>query len=385
MLEDVYVIGVGMHPFGKHGASNRTMSYTAGKAALQDAGIKFRDVGYLYNGYLGGDPIEGVGYAKDLGLTGVPVVHIENASATGSSAFREACLQVAGGGVEVAMALGYDDIVRMGKRMMQTHMAEGPKVEGMVLPAAFFALWAVRRMHEAGTTIETFAKVAAKNWNHARFNPMAQRQADHEVTVEEVLASSMIAYPHTSMMACATGGGAACAIVANKKWAKKLANGRPLVRVTASQLASEQYVDGHIFMGAVVGPSELTATTTKAAYEQAGVGPKDISFVHVHDAFPIEELMYYESMGFAAPGEGDKLIHDGTTALGGRCPWSPDGGLIARGHPGGPTGLAQVWDSTLQLRGEAGKRQVAGAKNGLVHMMGAGSVCAVHVLSRENA
>ena len=105
-LEDVYVVGVGMHPFGKHGASNKVMAYTAGKAALQDAGLKFRDVGYLYNGYLGGDPIEGVGIAKELGLTGVPVVHVENASATGSSAFREAALAVAGGHAEVAMALG---------------------------------------------------------------------------------------------------------------------------------------------------------------------------------------------------------------------------------------------------------------------------------------
>lgn len=383
MLEDVYVVGVGMHPFGKHGASDKIMAYTAAKDALKDAGLKFRDVKYLYNGYLGGDPIEGVGIAKELGLTGVPVVHVENASATGSSAFREACLQVASGQVDVAMALGYDDIIRMGQRMMRVMMAEGPRVEGIVLPAAFFAMWAVRRMHECGTTVETYARIAAKNWNHARYNPMAQRRSDHEVTAEEVLKSNMISYPHTSMMACATGGGAACAIVATKKVAEKLANGRPLVRVLASQLQSEQYVDGHIFMGAVVGPSELTQTTGQAAYEQAGVGPEDINFVHVHDAFPIEELMYYELLGFAAPGEGDKLVYDGTTALGGKCPWSTDGGLIARGHPGGPTGLAQVWDATLQLRGEAGQRQVEGARTGLVHMMGAGSVCCVHILQRQ--
>jgi len=250
MLEDVYVVGVGMHPFGKHGASDKIMAYTAAKDALKDAGLKFRDVKYLYNGYLGGDPIEGVGIAKELGLTGVPVVHVENASATGSSAFREACLQVASGQVDVAMALGYDDIIRMGQRMMRVMMAEGPRVEGIVLPAAFFAMWAVRRMHECGTTVETYARIAAKNWNHARYNPMAQRRSDHEVTAEEVLKSNMISYPHTSMMACATGGGAACAIVATKKVAEKLANGRPLVRVLASQLQSEQYVDGHIFMGA---------------------------------------------------------------------------------------------------------------------------------------
>lgn len=383
-LEDVYVVGVGMHPFGKHGASNKVMAYTAGKAALQDAGLKFRDVGYLYNGYLGGDPIEGVGIAKELGLTGVPVVHVENASATGSSAFREAALAVSGGHAEVAMALGYDDMLRMGQRMMQIFMAEGPRVESLVLPAAFFAMWAVRRMHDYGTTAETFAKIAAKNWNHARHNPNAQRQSNHEVTAEEVLASKEVAWPHTSMMACATGGGAACAILANKATARRLANGRPLVKVTSSQLQSEQYVDGHIFMGAVVGPSELTRTTAQASWEDAGIGPEDISFVHVHDAFPIEELMYYELMGFCGDGEGDRLVAEGATSLGGRIPFSTDGGLIARGHPGGPTGLAQVWDATLQLRGEAGQRQVENARHGAVHMMGAGSVCAMHILSRED-
>jgi acetyl-CoA acetyltransferase len=143
-------------------------------------------------------------------------------------------------------------------------------------------------------------------------------------------------------------------------------------------------VDGHIFMGAVVGPSELTRTTAQASWEDAGIGPEDISFVHVHDAFPIEELMYYELMGFCGDGEGDRLVAEGATSLGGRIPFSTDGGLIARGHPGGPTGLAQVWDATLQLRGEAGQRQVENARHGAVHMMGAGSVCAMHILSRED-
>ncbi|MDY6941728.1 MAG: thiolase family protein [Pseudomonadota bacterium] len=385
MLEDVYVVGVGMHPFGKHGKTNREMAYTAAKDALKDAGTSFKEMGYLYNGYIMGDMTEGVAIAKDLGLTGLPVVHVENASATGSTAFREACLQVASGKVGMAMALGFDDIVRMGQMMMQMMTAQGPRIEGIVLPAGFFAMWAVRRMHEYGTKPEIFAEIAAKNWNHARFNPMAQRQSDHEVTAEEVLSAKAVAYPHTSMMACATGGGAACAIVANKEWAQKLANGRPLVRVVASQLQSEQYVDGHVFLGAVVGPSELTRTTSKACYEEAGLGPEDISLVHVHDAFPIEELMYYELMGFCDEGEGDKLVLEGATKIGGRIPFSTDGGLIARGHPGGPTGLAQVWDATLQLRGEAGKRQVDGAQNAAVHMMGAGSVCVMHMLSREDS
>ena len=380
MKRAVYVIGVGMHAFQKEAPPLRDMAFTAGRAALTDAGIRFADVGALYNGYIGGVMLEGVTYAKDFGLTGVPVVHVENASATGSSAFREAVLAVAGGACDAAMALGFDDMLRRGPRGLGG--GGRPGIEQTILPAAFFAMWAVRRMHDYGTRVETFAKIAAKNWNHARANPYAQRRADAEVTPEQVLAAPMVAYPHTAMMACGAGGGAACAIVADSRTARRLARGRPLVRVTASQLQSERYTEGHVFLGAVVGPSELTRTTARAAYEQAGVGPDALDLVHVHDAFPIEELMYYELLGICADGDGDKLVEEGATAIGGRIPFSTDGGLIGRGHPGGPTGLAQIWDLTQQLRGESGARQVAGARIGMAHMMGAGSVCAIHILER---
>jgi acetyl-CoA acetyltransferase len=389
MDRDVYVIGVGMHPFGKHGASARDMAFTAGVAAMENAGISFKDIGYLYNGYIADRLFAGVSYAKDLGLTGVPVVHVENASATGSSAFREAVLAVGGGTCEVAMALGFDDMARLSGATGGGGGGGGrkrrPSMESLLLPAAFFAMWAVRRMHDAGTTVETYAQIAAKNWNHGRLNPMAHRRSGHEVTAEEVLASEMVAYPHTVMMACAAGAGAACAIVATREWAEKHANGRPLVKVRASAMQTEQYAPGHVFMGAVVGPSELTRSTAQEAYEQAGLGPQDLSLVHVHDAFPIEELMYYELLGICGEGEGDRLVAEGATALGGRIPFSTDGGLIARGHPGGPTGLAQICDVTQQLRGEAGKRQVENARIGMAHMMGAGSVCVVHILEREAA
>lgn len=385
MNRDVYVIGVGMHPFTKEYVPLRDMYFAAGVGALRDAGVKFADVGCLYNGYIGGGMMEGVGYAKDLGMTGLPVVHVENASATGSSAFREAAWAVSGGAADVAMAIGFDDMARMGmpRRKPAPGMRPGlPGFEDVMLPAGFFAMWAVRRMHEVGTTAETFAAIAAKNWNHARHNPMAQRRADHDVTVAEVLAAPMVAYPHTAMMACASGAGAACAIVATREWAERCANDRPRVRVIASQLQSEVYSEGHVFLGAVVGPSQSTERTARLAYEEAGVGPEDLSLVHVHDAFPIEELMYYELLGICGKGEGDRLVHDGDTKIGGRIPFSTDGGLIARGHPGGPTGIAQVWDATRQLRGEQGRNQVEGANLALVHMMGAGSVCAIHILQK---
>jgi acetyl-CoA acetyltransferase len=382
MLErDVYVIGVGMHRFGKHNVSRRDMSYVASLEALEDAGISFAELGALYMGSISGRSMESVGFAKDLGLTGLPVVHVENASATGSSAFREAVMAVAGGHAEVAMAVGFDSQLRN----LSAGAAAGNRpasMEAVILPAAYFALWAVRRMHERGTTVETFAKIAAKNWNHARFNKYAERQAENVITTEMVLAAPMVSYPHTAMMACGAGAGAAAAIVASREVAERYRNGRPMVQVAASQMQSEVYQPGHVFLGAVVGPSESTRLTARAAYEESGVGPGDLSLVHVHDAFPIEELMYYELLGICADGEGDGLVAEGATEIGGRIPFSTDGGLIARGHPGGPTGLAQIWDITQQLRGESGQRQVEGARIGLAHMMGAGSVCVVHILKR---
>ncbi len=374
----VFVVGVGMHAFGNQGIPATDMGYVAGVAALDDAGVDFPEVGALYNGYIGGGITAGVHLAKDLGLTGIPVTHVENASATGSSAFGEAVHAVAGGRVDVAMALGFDDMNRMGG--LGRSGRRGLGAEDVMLPAAFFAMWATRRMHEVGTSVETFAAIAAKNWNHARENPMAQRRADHEVTVEEVLASTMISYPHTSKMACAAGGGGAAAIVASEDVARRL--GGPMIEVVASQQRSETYTDGHVFLGAVIGPAQMTRDTAGDAYEQAGLGPRDLDLVQVHDAFPIEELVYYELLGICGDGEGDKLVVTGETSLGGRIPFSTDGGLTARGHPGGPTGLAQIHETVLQLRGAAGPRQVEGARTGLCHMAGAGSVCVVHILQR---
>jgi len=377
LARDVYVVGVGMHRFNNEGIRATDMAYDAGIAALDDAGLDFPDVGALYNGYLGGPITAGVQVAKDFGLTGIPITHVENASATGSCAFGEAVHAVAGGRVDVAMALGFDDLNRVGGVGRNTKRLGA---EDVMLPAAFFAMWATRRMHEVGTSVETFAAIAAKNWNHARANPMAQRRADHEMTVEEVLASTMISYPHTSKMACAAGGGAAAAIVASEDVARRL--GGPMIEVVASQQRSETYTDGHVFLGAVIGPAQMTRDTAADAYEQAGLGPRDLDLVQVHDAFPIEELVYYELLGICGDGEGDKLVVTGETSLGGRIPFSTDGGLTARGHPGGPTGLAQIHETVLQLRGRAGPRQVDGARTGLCHMAGAGSVCVVHILQR---
>ena len=379
-MQDVAVLGVGMYRFGMYpDVSNEDMARTAGLEALADAGLSFQDVGAAYVGHIFAQVMSGVRVMKEFGLTGLPVQRIENASATGSATFREACHAVASGRHDVVMALGFD-------KMTAIAGASGGSPDGMedaILPAAFFALWATRRMHERGMKAEHLAKIAAKNLNNGALNPMSQRQPKEPITVDKVLGSRMVSWPLTTRMSCPIGDGAACAIVGRADLAKKLRPDRPVVRVLASDLQSEKYAPGHLFQGPVVGPGQMTVDTSKNCYEEAGVGPEDIDLVQVHDAFAIEELEYYELLGMCAPGEAEACIDRGDFELGGRVPFSTDGGLIARGHPGGPTGLAQIWETTLQLRGEAGKRQVADARTGLCHMMGGGSVCCVHILQRD--
>jgi acetyl-CoA acetyltransferase len=376
-MHEVAVLGVGMYRFGKHiDVPLADMAREAGLEALADANMSFRDVQAAYTAYINGPMMSGVRILKEFGLTGIPTTHMENASASGAAAFREAYLAVAGGHYDIAMVLGFD---RMNRGLSTPRPPVPTSVEGAILPAAYFAMWAMRRMHDYGTTPETLAMIAAKNWNHGALNEKADRQSDHKVTPEEVLASRMIAEPLTSMMSTPADAGAACVIIGRKELAQKYNPGRKVVTVAASALQSEKYTPGHVFMGPVVGPPQITADTAREAYEKAGVGPEDLDLVEVHEAFAIEELMYYELLGICPPGEGDRLVHEGATALGGRIPFSTSGGLIACGHPGGPTGLAQIREITLQLRGEAGTRQVDGAKVGLAHMLGAGSVCTVHI------
>jgi acetyl-CoA acetyltransferase len=319
---------------------------------------------------------------KELGLTGLPVTHVENASATGLVAFREAAWAVASGRAEVAMAIAFDKMTDMA-RSAPSRGTGRDQLDATILPAAYFALWAQRRMHDHGTRPGHFAAVAAKNWNHGARNPLSHRQPDHLVTVDEVLASQMIAEPLTAMMACPADDGAACAIVASTEWVRRHQPDRRVVRPVASALQSEAYSPGHTFLGPVVGPATMTRSTAEAAYADAGLGPDDMDLALCHDAFANEELEYYELLGFCPEGDGERLLEAGDTALGGRIPFNTDGGLIARGHPGGPTGLAMVHEIVTQLRGEAGDRQVDGARRGLAHLVGGGSVCTVNLFEAD--
>jgi len=381
-LDDVVVLGVGMTRFGVYpDRSNADLAREAGMEALADAGLSFAAVGEAFAGYIFAPPMTGIRVMKEFGLTGLPVTHVENASATGLVTFRDAAWAVASGRCEVAMALGFDKMSEA-TRAPRGRGAGRDAIDNVILPAAYFSLWAMRRMHERGTRPEHFAAIAAKNWNHGALNPKSDRQPDHEITVEEVLASRKIAEPVTAMMTCPVDDGAACAILARPELARRLRPERPLIRVLASSLQTETYTPGHTFMGPVVGPATMSRDAARQVYDEAGLGPEDVDLVLVHDAFANEELEYYELLGFAGDGEAEKLVEEGQTKLGGRIPFNTDGGLIARGHPGGPTGLAQIHEIVQQLRGAAGRRQVEGARVGLAHLVGGGSVCSISLLAR---
>jgi acetyl-CoA acetyltransferase len=381
---DAAILGVGMVRFGLYrDVSPLHLARDAGLAALDDAGLTLADVDEAFVGYLQPSVMTGIRAMKELGLTGLPVTHVENASATGLVAFREAAYAVASGRARIAMALGFDKMSEMAAGGQRGRGVGRDAIDSVILPAAYFALWARRRMHERGATAEHFARIAAKNWNQGALCPTAHRQSDHAVTPEEVLASRMIADPITAMMSCPPDDGAACAILAAPDLVRERQPGRPRVRVLASVLQTERYTPGHTFLGPVVGPPSMSRDTAREAYEEAGVGPEDVDLALCHDAFANEELEYYELLGFCAAGDAEKLVEEGQTGLGGRIPFNTDGGLIARGHPGGPTGLAQVHELVAQLRGEAGRRQVHGARVGLAHLVGGGSVCTVTLLARD--
>ncbi len=379
----VAVAGAGMVAFGRH--RDRSLSDLGEEPvleALSDAGLAWKDVGTMYCGVSGGGMTPGTGIGAKLGLTGIPIVNIDNASASGSSAFREAWLATSSGLVDVAVAVG---VGKTGRGFGGFGAGPAPgspeerqmkigRMQGIMPPAGYFAMRTRRRMHDFGSSIEQFALVTVKNHRNAAHNPYAQLR--NELTVEEVLQARMVADPLTVPHCCPIGDGGAAAVLVSESRARRMGL-RPLITVEASAFRSTT------FGGASEADAETTRLTAQEAYEQAGMGPKDIDLVQVHDAFTVEEIEYCESMGFCEAGEGERMVEEGETSIGGRIPFSTDGGLLARGHPIGPTGLAQVWETVRQLRGESGPRQVEGARAGLAHMVGVGGVCLIHILKKS--
>ena len=311
---------------------------------------------------------------QEIGQTGIPVVNVANACATGSTAFREAWMAVASGEYDVALAVGVEQMGKMGL-LTGGGGGSGIRTEGVIgsgLMPAVFGQAGMEHMRKYGTTQEQFAKIAVKNHRHSTKNPLSQYQV--EVSLGDVLKARMVAYPNTLYMCCPTGDGSAAVVVVSPEKARQLG---AKVKVLASVLTSDPWTERDLTLPDV---STLTRNAAKQAYAKAGVGPEDVDLVELHDCFATAELLHYENLGLCGEGEAGRLIDEDETAHGGRIPVNVSGGLLSKGHPLGATGVANIFEVTQHLRGRAGDRQVEGAKVGLAHVIGLGSACTINVL-----
>jgi len=373
-----------MTQFGKHPArSLRSLGFEACLNALRDAGVKPKEIqaGYCGNALasaLQGETGVGQNVFWEAGISGIPIVNVENACASGSTALREGWMAIAGGFYEMVIVAGVEKTVMPKGTMLNVGAGDLETKLGDVFPG-YFALIAKKHMEKYATTSEQLAKVSVKNHFNGSLNPYAQFQK--LMTVEEVLNSPMIADPLTLYSCCPNSDGSAALILCSKEKTQNI-NGRP-VRIAASILTTGTYDNHRDITG-----WEVEQRAAQKAYEMASLGPKDLNLVEVHDAFTISELIHYEGLGLCSLGEGGRLIDQGVTELSGRIPVNPSGGLLSKGHPVGASGVAQVVEIIWQLRGEAGKRQIRNARVGLAQIMGGNKegdtrACTVHILIKD--
>ncbi|TXJ13850.1 MAG: lipid-transfer protein [Alicycliphilus sp.] len=388
MQRAVHVVGVGMIPFTKPGASEpyAVMGARAAQLALQDAGVAYADVQQAYVGYVYGDSTSGQAAIYGVGLTGIPVFNVNNNCSTGSSALYLARQAVESGMVECAIALGFeqmqpgalkgawDDRPSPMAQFVDVMAAHQGLQAGAPRAAQFFGGAGLDYMQQHGIRADTFGRIAVKARQHAARNPLAVfRQT---LTLDEVMASPPVFGPLTRYQCCPPTCGAAAAVLCSAEFAQRHGLDR---RVTIAAQAmttdtSSTFESGD--MRKLVG-YDMTAAAARQVYEAAGIGPEDVSVVELHDCFTANELITYEALGLTPEGQAEKFILDGDNTYGGRVVTNPSGGLLSKGHPLGATGLAQCAELTWQLRGQAGERQVEGARLALQHNLGLGGACVV--------
>jgi acetyl-CoA acyltransferase len=315
---------------------------------------------------------------QEIGQTGIPVVNTANACATGATALREGWMAIKAGVYDLVLAVGVE---QMGRGLLGgPGGSKGIPTEGLIgsgtMPSVF-AEAGMEHSRKYGTTFEQFAKVSVKNHHHSTMNPKAMYQI--ETPLEQVMNAEMISYPNTKLMCSVNVDGAAAAVLMSERKAKELGLMKRAVRIRASVLTSDPWSDRDLVMPDV---NTCTRLAAKQAYETAGVGPDDIDLVELHDCFATAEILHYENLGLCKDGEAGRMIDEGATQLGGKVPVNVSGGLLSKGHPLGATGIANIYEVSTHLRGEAGKRQVEGARLGLTHVIGLGSACAIHVLEK---
>ena len=392
MSQDVYVVGVGMIPFTKPGANEPYPQMAAGalRAALADAGVAYADVQQAYVGYVYGDSTAGQCALYEVGMTGIPVVNVNNNCSTGSTALFLARQAIASGAADCVLALGFE---QMSPGALASVFADRPSpfqrfndaTDELVdsdLPLAlrYFGGAGQAHMKEFGTRLETFAKIRAKASRHAANNPLALFRT--VVTEAEVMASPML-WPGvmTRLMACPPTCGAAAAILCSPDFARRhgLATN---VRIKAQAMTTDRPVAFEARdMREVVGFG-MAREAARQVYEAAGIGPDDVDVVELHDCFAHNELISYEALGLCPVGGAEAFIESGDNTYGGRVVTNPSGGLLSKGHPLGATGLAQCFELTHQLRGSAERRQVPGARLALQHNLGLGGACVVTLYER---
>ena len=396
MKQDVYVIGVGMVPFTKPGASEPypQMAAKAVNAALADAGLDYAKLQQAYVGYVYGDSTAGQRALYEVGMTGIPVINVNNNCSTGSTALFLARQAVMSGAADCVLALGFE---QMNPGALGTIFADRPSpferfdeaTEDLVghseIPLAlrYFGGAGLAHMKEFGTPMNTFAKIRAKASRHAANNPLALFRT---VVSEEEVMNSKVMWPGvmTKLMACPPTCGAAAAIVCSDSFARQHGL-RTAVRIRAQAMTTDTSVTFKAQdMREVVG-SNMAKACAEKVYEEAGIGPKDVQVVELHDCFAHNELLTYEALGLCGRGGAQRFNEDGDNTYGGQIVTNPSGGLLSKGHPLGATGLAQCTELVQQLRGQADKRQVEGARIALQHNLGLGGACVITMYERSVA
>ncbi|SFP68783.1 Acetyl-CoA acetyltransferase [Amycolatopsis arida] len=384
-----YVVGVGMTRFEKPGRREGwdypEMARESGSAALADAGIDYERVEQAYVGYVYGESTSGQRAVYELGLTGIPVVNVNNNCSTGSTALFLAVQAVRSGAVDCALALGFEKMQpgSLGgtyddrEQPMMRHILALAELEEVAMPPAPWMFGAAGREHmrKYGTTAEQFARIGVKNHRHSVNNPYAQFQ--EEYSLEDVLGAKVIYEPLTKLQCSPTSDGSGAAVVASERFVERHGLAGRAVEVVGQAMVTDlpsTFEDDSAI--SLVG-AKMSRAAAERVYRQAELSASDVDVIELHDCFSTNELITYEALGLCPEGEGGKLVDAGDTTYGGRWVVNPSGGLISKGHPLGATGLAQCAELTWQLRGTAGARQVPGAKVALQHNIGLGGAAVV--------
>ena len=400
MADDVWILGITMTKFGKHPDKDPVdLAAEAAMGALADGGVTMQQMGVLAAGNLMGASA-GIGQQlqKQIGQTGIPVYNVANACATGATALRTAIMAVKAGECDYGLAVGVEKLSGVGLLTGSARKKEGDtwapdgrygavtSLDGRVgtetMPGVF-AQVGMEYGHKYGrTSFELFAKISEKNHAHSTLNPLAAYTK--RMSLEQIMGDVMIAYPNTRPMCSANCDGAAAAVVVSDSVLKTLSKEqqRRAVKVSASVLTSDPWQESCQVLPDV---NTLTRNAAQQAYEKAGVGPEDLDLVELHDCFATAELVHYDNLGLCEQGGAVDLFESGATWRDGRTPVNVSGGLESKGHPIAATGIANIWEVCHHLRGEAGDRQIEGAKVGLAHVIGLGSACGVHILEKSAA